>query len=154
VLWLFLDDAEAKKNIYNKFDLHGISRQRVIFADKLNYSDHLSRLRFANLFLDTHPFNAGTTCSDSLWAGVPIITMKGKSFCGKMTESILSSIALNELVTDSPGDYEDLAVRMYQDNYFYESIKAKLHQNIRESKFFDSVEYVGELERIYIELMD
>jgi predicted O-linked N-acetylglucosamine transferase (SPINDLY family) len=71
-----------------------------------------------------------------------------------MTESILSSIALNELVTDSPGDYEDLAVRMYQDNYFYESIKTKLHQNIRESKFFDSVEYVRELEQVYIEFMD
>jgi predicted O-linked N-acetylglucosamine transferase (SPINDLY family) len=134
--------------------MRGICKSRIVFADQILYADHLNRLEFADLFLDTTPFNAGTTCSDSLWAGVPIITMKGKSFCGKMTESILSSIALNELVTDSPGDYEDLAVRMYQDNYFYESIKAKLHQNIRESKFFDSVEYVRELERIYIELMD
>jgi predicted O-linked N-acetylglucosamine transferase (SPINDLY family) len=154
ILWLFVANDVVKSNVHKAVEMRGICKSRIVFADQILYADHLNRLEFADLFLDTTPFNAGTTCSDSLWAGVPIITMKGKSFCGKMTESILSSIALNELVTDSPGDYEDLAVRMYQDNYFYESIKAKLHQNIRESKFFDSVEYVRELERIYIELMD
>ena len=154
ILWLFVTNDIVKSNVQKALEMRGICKSRIVFADHILYADHLNRLEFADLFLDTTPFNAGTTCSDSLWAGVPIITMKGKSFCGKMTESILSSIALNELVTDSPGDYEDLAIRMYQDNYFYESIKAKLHQNIRESKFFDSVEYVRELERIYIELMD
>jgi predicted O-linked N-acetylglucosamine transferase (SPINDLY family) len=146
VLWLFLDDAEAKKHIYAKFDFYGISRQRVIFADKLNYSDHLSRLRFANLFLDTYPFNAGTTCTDSVWSGVPVLTLRGKGFCGKMSESILSFISLSELIASSLGEYEDIAVKLYEDECYYQTIKSKLLNNIHNSKLFDSKEYITDLE--------
>jgi len=145
-LWLFLDNAEAKKHIYNKLDLHGISSSRVIFADKLNYSDHLSRLRFANLFLDTYPFNAGTTCTDSLWSGVPVLTLRGKSFCGKMSESILSFISLPELIASSLGEYEDIAVKLYEDEIYYRNIKFKLSNNIHNSKLFDTQKYIRDLE--------
>jgi predicted O-linked N-acetylglucosamine transferase (SPINDLY family) len=145
-LWLFLDDAEAKKHIYNKLDLLGISRQRVIFADKLNYSDHLSRLRLANLFLDTYPFNAGTTCTDSLWSGVPVLTLRGQSFCSKMSESILSFISLTELIASSLGEYEDIAVKLYKDECYYQNIKSKLSNNIHNSKLFDTQKYIRDLE--------
>ena len=110
ILWLFLNEANVKNDVYNKLDLYGISRQRVIFAEQLNYSDHLSRIRFADLFLDTSPFNAGTTCSDSLWSGVPVLTLKGKSFCGRMTESILSYISC--LLYTSPSPRDGLLSRM------------------------------------------
>jgi protein O-GlcNAc transferase len=146
VLWLFLDDAESKKHIYNKLDFYGISRKRVIFADKLNYSDHLSRLRFANLFLDTYPYNAGTTCTDSLWSGVPVLTLSGKSFCGKMSESILSFLSLTELIASSLSEYEDIAVKLCEDEYYYRTIKSKLSNNIDNSKLFDAQEYVADLE--------
>jgi protein O-GlcNAc transferase len=147
VLWLFLNDTESKKHIYNKLDFYGISRQRVIFADKLNYSDHLSRLRFANLFLDTYPFNAGTTCTDSLWSGVPVLTLRGKSFCGKMSESILSFASLTELIASSLGEYEDIAIKLYEDEIYYRNIRSKLSNNIHNSKLFDTQKYIRDLEQ-------
>lgn len=154
ILWIYVSNDVAKSNIYRELKLREIDRSRVFFADYIPYSDHLSRIEFADLFLDTAPYNAGTTCSDFLWAGVPILTIKGKHFCGKMTESILSSIGLQDLVAASAIDYETLAIRMCQDNTFYKSIKAQLEKNIQQSKFFDSISYVRELEEIYIKLID
>jgi predicted O-linked N-acetylglucosamine transferase (SPINDLY family) len=145
-LWLFLNDANVKNDVYNKLDLYGISRQRVIFAEQLNYSDHLSRIRFADLFLDTSPFNAGTTCSDSLWSGVPVLTLKGKSFCGRMTESILSFISVTELVANSLDEYEDIAVSLYEDEFYYRNIKSLIANNIHSLNFFDPKEYIADLE--------
>jgi len=146
ILWLFLNEANVKNDVYNELDLYGISRQRVIFAEQLNYSDHLSRIRFADLFLDTSPFNAGTTCSDSLWSGVPVLTLKGKSFCGRMTESILSFISVTELVANSLDEYEDIAVRLYEDEFYFRNIKSKLANKIHSSNFFDPKEYIADLE--------
>lgn len=146
ILWLFVSDTASKNYILNRLDLNNVSRNRVFFAEQLSYADHLSRLRFANLFLDTYPFNAGTTCSDSIWSEVPIVTVRGKSFCGKMSESILSFNSLSELITNSLDEYEELAVKLCEDKAYYQFIKTKLSTNIYNSTFFDSKKYVKDLE--------
>jgi protein O-GlcNAc transferase len=73
-------------------------------------------MRLADLFLDTLPFNAGTTASDALWAGRPLLTCPGRSFAARMAGSLLNALDLPELIADSPSHYETLAVELAHDS--------------------------------------
>ena len=74
-------------------------------------SAHLARHRLADLVLDTLPYNAHTTASDALWAGVPVVTCAGTTFAGRVAASLLHAVGLPELVTSSLAEYEALAAR-------------------------------------------
>ncbi len=150
LLWLVINYDEAKINIYNKLTDNGLPKSRVIFAEPLPYSDHLNRLKFANLFLDTYPFNAGTTCSDSLWSRVPLITLRGESYCSRMSHSILSFNSLDELVVNTMDEYENVAVQLCEDKVYYENIKAKLTNYTHASNFFNPHEYTADFENALI----
>src|SRR5262249_55589977 len=102
----------------------------IIFALRLaEMADHLARQRQADLFLDTLPYNAHTTASDALWAGVPVLTCVGETFAGRVAASLLTAVGLPELVTTSLEDYEALALKFAHDPTFLQSIKAKLARN-------------------------
>src|SRR5262249_58774700 len=108
-------------------ELRGVSRGRIIFAPKLDeMSDHLARQRHADLFLDTLPYNAHTTASDALWAGLPVLTCLGETFAGRVAASLLKAVGLSELVTTSFEDYEALALKLAREPSFLAAIKAKL----------------------------
>ena len=88
VLWLLADNAGAPTNLRNEAAARGIDPARLVFADRLPLEDHLARHRLADLFLDTLPYNAHTTASDALWAGLPVLTCCGETFVGRVAASI------------------------------------------------------------------
>ena len=90
----------AEKNLKDEIEKRNINSNRLIFADKILIKEHRARLKFADLFLDTFPYNAHTTCNDALWAGVPVLTMMGDSFPSRVAASLLNTSNLNELVTN------------------------------------------------------
>ena len=116
VLWLQQADATVAGNLRKEAARRGIEGGRLIFADRMaSLPEHLARLRAADLFLDTFPYNAHATALDALWAGVPLLTYPGESFASRVAASLLRTVGLPELVADSPSEYEEKAVELAAD---------------------------------------
>jgi protein O-GlcNAc transferase len=151
VLWLSQANASAMANLRREAERHGIWSQRLIFAPKVaDNADHLARQRQADLFLDTLPYNAHTTASDALWAGLPVLTCIGETFAGRVAASLLRAIGLPELVTRSLEEYEALALKLTQEPGFLAAIKSKLAENRKTYPLFDTARFTRAIEAAYV----
>jgi predicted O-linked N-acetylglucosamine transferase (SPINDLY family) len=111
--------------------------------------EHQERLRLADLFLDTLPYNAGATASDTLWAGLPVLTRIGETFVGRMAASVLNAIRLPELVTTTSEDYERLAIDLATHPEKLAVIKRKLAENRLATPLFDTKLFTKHIEAAY-----
>jgi predicted O-linked N-acetylglucosamine transferase (SPINDLY family) len=149
VLWLLECNPWAKQNLIREAENHGVLANRMIFAPRLNISDHLARHVHADLFLDTQPYNAHTTCSDALWMGLPLVTCTGATFASRVAGSLLEAAGLQELITTSLEDYEDKALQLSANPALLASIKQKLSSERLTSDLFDTQAFASALEDIY-----
>jgi predicted O-linked N-acetylglucosamine transferase (SPINDLY family) len=108
--------------------------------------DYLARFRVADLFLDSSPFNAGTTASDALWAGLPVLTLAGQAFAGRMAASLLHAVGLPELVTNNLADYEQLAIRLAATPGALAPLRARLAAEWLQRPLFDTPLFVSRYE--------
>jgi predicted O-linked N-acetylglucosamine transferase (SPINDLY family) len=146
VLWLLNSNIWAKENLVKKAKKMGIDTSRIIFAEKLANSEHLARYRHADLFVDTFNYNAHTTASDALWAGLPVITKKGNQFAANVASSLLNAIDLPELITKNEQDYENLIFELATNPKKLEKIKNKLLNNKLNKPLFDTKKYTRNFE--------
>lgn len=149
VLWLIEDNAEVKTNLQREASARGCEPERLIFSGRIPPPEHLARHRCANLFLDTLPYNAHTTASDALWAGLPVLTCTGNAFPGRVASSLLGNIGLPELITTSLAEYEKLAVALATQPQRLAALQAKLAANRDTTPLFDTQLYTKHLERAY-----
>lgn len=154
VLWLLEDNPSVPINLRREAELRGISGDRLIFAKRMPPPEHLARHRCADLFLDTYPCNAHTTASDSLWAGLPLITLRGESFASRVASSLLSAAGLPELITDTQSDYESLAIELANDSSKLKECKSRLRNNLFTMPLFDTQSTTNNIELAYIEMME
>ena len=154
ILWLSENNTFLDNSILAELTKKGVAADRVFFAKKMQLmSDHLARLTFADIFLDTFPYNAHTTAIDSLKVGVPLITCLSKSFPGRVASSLLSAIGLEELITQSISEYEELAISLGKDPKRLLQIKQKLKTNYHEKPLFNTKLFVKNLEAGYEKMM-
>jgi predicted O-linked N-acetylglucosamine transferase (SPINDLY family) len=151
VLWLLRTNEWSESNLRNEADKRGVDSNRLVFANKLPLEEHLGRLRLADLFLDTFNFNAHTTASDALWAGVPVVTKIGKSFAARVAGSLLTAIELPELITKTEREYQALALSLASNPKTLTSIKKKLAEKKNSASLFDTERYTKNLERAYVQ---
>ena len=150
VLWLRRDSEHAEQNLCKEAAARGIDPARLVFADPLpHHSDHLARHCLADLFLDTLPYNAHTTASDALWAGLPVLTCRGKAFAGRVAASLLTAAGLPELLTDSLEEYEALALRLATDPLLRSGLRERLRKNRLECSLFDTDRFCRNIEAAY-----
>jgi protein O-GlcNAc transferase len=150
VLWLSQPNPTAETNLRKEAELRGVLPERIVFAPKLpEMADHLARQRHADLFLDTLPYNAHTTASDALWAGLPVLTCLGQTFAGRVAASLLKAVGLPELITTSLENYEALAVRLAREPALLASMKAKLARNRSTHPLFDTARFTRHIEAAY-----
>ncbi|MDP2881696.1 MAG: tetratricopeptide repeat protein [Azonexus sp.] len=154
VLWLFEANSDVVANLRKEAAGHGVDAERLIFARRLPIGEHLSRIRNADLFLDTLPCNAHTTTSDALWAGLPVLTCRGQSFAARVAASLLHAIDLPELVTDSPQDYENLAVELANSPEQLQFIREKLARNRLATPLFDARLFARHIEAAYLSMYE
>lgn len=154
VLWLAKSNAEMVVNLQREARRLGVDPQRIVFAPNLALPQHLARQRLAGLFLDTAPYNAGATAAGSLWSGVPVLTVLGDTFVGRMAASQLHAVGLPELVTRSLEEYERLAVKLASDPGSLSSIRGKLQENIRRMPLFDTDRFRRHLEQAYLTMVE
>jgi predicted O-linked N-acetylglucosamine transferase (SPINDLY family) len=114
----------------------------------------LARHRLANLFLDTLPYNAHTTASDALWAGLPVLTCQGPQFDGRVAASLLQAIGLPEMVTRAMDDYEALALALARDPVRLADLRARLLANRLSSPLYDTDRFRVSLEAAYLRMME
>jgi predicted O-linked N-acetylglucosamine transferase (SPINDLY family) len=149
VLWLYQGNGSVKQNLVTEALKRGVSGSRIVFAPFVPMSEHLSRLRLADLVLDTLPCNAHTTASDALWCGVPVLTCIGSTFAGRVAASLLTAVGLRELVTHSFGEYEALALKLARDPVELSALRARLARNRDATALFDTPAYARGLEEAY-----
>ena len=150
VLWLIEDNQDATRHLQQEAQARGISAARIIFAKRVPLSEHLGRHQCADLFLDTLPYNAHTTASDALWAGLPVLTCTGTSFAGRVASSMLTVLDLPELITTSVAQYESLAYELASQPEKLQQIKTKLAKNRLPSPLFNADLMARELESAYL----
>jgi protein O-GlcNAc transferase len=149
VLWLYNDNVYSKKNLKKEAENLNIDPNRLLFANHKPFEEHLKRFNHIDLFLDSFPYNAHTTCSDALRMGVPVLTLKGKSFASRVATSLLTTMDLNELITDNFTDYEKLAVKIGKDSNYLKYLKNKILKNKIRSNVFKSKIFTKNLEEAY-----
>jgi predicted O-linked N-acetylglucosamine transferase (SPINDLY family) len=155
VLWLSDLNPCAKNNLRREAERRGVSAERLVFAQRMPSSpDHLARHRLANLFLDTLPYNAHTTASDALWAGLPVLTRTGESFAARVAASLLNDIGLPELVTSTQEQYETTAIELASNPGRLAEIKDRLHRNRLEMPLFDTEGFTRHLENAYTQIYE
>jgi len=149
VLWLLRDSETAAANLRREAERRGVDPNRLVFADRAPLPVHLARHRCADLFLDTFTVNAHTTASDALWAGLPVLTKLGRSFAARVAGSLLLALDLPELVTETAGDYEKLALELATHPGRLAAIRDKLAENRSSAPLFDTERTTRDIEALY-----
>ncbi len=155
VLWLSAENATAINNLKKEAAARGVHADRLVFAKRTRLlSDHLARYRLADLFLDTLPYNAHTTASDALWAGVPVLTCLGQTFAARVAASLLNTVALPELITTSLEAYEQTAIDFAAKPEKLATIKRKLAENRLTTPLFDTTLFTKHMEAAYTAMVE
>jgi protein O-GlcNAc transferase len=150
VLWLREDKATASANLRKEAEARGVSGERLVFAQRMpSITDHLARHRAADLFLDTLPFNAHTTADDALWAGLPVLTQIGEALPGRVGASLLRAVGLPEMIVETDGEYEKIAIELASHPAKLEAIKANLAQNRLTTPLFNTALFTRHMEAAY-----
>lgn len=154
VLWLYCTDDVAKRNIRVSAKQSGIDAGRLIFAPKISVEAHLARHQLADLFLDTFPYNAHTTASDALWMGLPVVTLKGKSFASRVAASLLEAVGLPQLAVNNINEYEDLVCDLANRPQLLRAYKRHLVEIKVNSPLFDARTYAADIEQAYMFMIE
>jgi predicted O-linked N-acetylglucosamine transferase (SPINDLY family) len=155
VLWLAQNDPVTARNLQREAVRRGVKAERLVFSSRTaSLSEHLARLRIADLFLDTLPYNAHASATDALWAGLPLVTRRGEAFAGRVAASLLTAIGLPELITSTEEQYEDLAVQLATSPQLLVAIKDKLHRNRSTAPLFDTRLFTKHLETAYVKILE
>jgi predicted O-linked N-acetylglucosamine transferase (SPINDLY family) len=153
VLWLLADNDTCRANLLREAQAAGVAAERLIFAPRVSPPEYLARFQCADLMLDTFPFNAGTTASDALWMGLPIVTRAGRTYISRMAGSLLNAVGLPDLVTETLADYERLAVTLGRQPARVASYQRYLAEHGRSSPLFDLPQLVRDIETAFERLV-
>ena len=161
VLWLLKPNETAMKNLIKEANARGVDAERLIFTarevvpldqEKARIGKYLASYKLADLFLDTWPYNAGTTAVDALWAGLPVLTKKGKSLVARMATEALRGIEVPELITKTPEEYKELAIELAHNPDKLKQLKEKVQRNRLTTALFDPVANTRHIENAYLEM--
>jgi len=154
VLWLKETNAQLHDNVWREVAARGIGRERVIFAPTVAYDDHFSRLALADVFLDTWPYNAHTTASDALWAGVPVVTLYGNAYASRVAASVLNAAGIGELAFESWDDYSRAVLALALDGELLAGYRRHLTERRMDLPLFDSTAHARALEALFTRMLD
>jgi predicted O-linked N-acetylglucosamine transferase (SPINDLY family) len=149
VLWLKETNAQLHGNVLRAAADRGVAAQRIVFAPVVTYADHFSRLALADVFVDTWPYNAHTTASDALWAGVPVVTHCGPTYASRVAASVLNAAGLGALALRDPPSYRSAILSLAQDAQVLAGLKAHLTTHRLSLPLFDTNRYASELQALF-----
>jgi predicted O-linked N-acetylglucosamine transferase (SPINDLY family) len=149
LLLLLEENLEVKNNLLKIISKNKVDCSRIIFSPFTSYKEHLERFYYCDIFLDTYPYSGHTTASEALSNGLPLLTIKGRSFQSRVSSSLLHNLGLNELIVENRNDYEKFAIEVAQSSEKIKKIKKKLILSIQSSNMFNTEIYTKNLEKAY-----
>ena len=154
ILWLLEDNQWSRQNLIQAARSHGISPQRLHFAGRIQPEDYLARFAVADLFLDTTPYNAGTTANDALWAGLPLLTLSGKTYASRMAGSLLNSLGLNDFIAFTEADYVQKSIHFSQNPDALKTVRQALKEAKQSGQLFNTKVFAADYEHALLKLFD
>lgn len=154
VLWLLSENPQVETNLRREAARHGVDASRLYFAPRVSPDLYYARYQLADLFLDTYPFNGGTTANDALWMALPVLTMTGHTFAARMAGALLTTAELPSLITYSLEEYEEKAVLLANNQHELMRLKSHLKSVKAHGKLFDIPLFVKNLEIKFKELIE
>ncbi len=154
VLWIVDDNPWATANLRSFTERNGVDPTRLIFTTRVTPSQYLARMQVVDLFLDNHPYNAGSTASDIIWMGTPMITLSGETFVSRMAGSLLHHAGLSALIAHSHEQYEQLAVALAQNPQMLSQIRQIIQRQKEPGGAFDMARFTANLEEKYLETIN
>ena len=153
VLWLKETNGQLHANVRREATARGVATERIVFAKAVSYAEHFSRLAQADLFVDTWPYNAHTTCADALWAGLPVVTVYGNTYASRVAASVLNAAGLAELAFQNAHDYHCAILALAQDPALLAGYRAHLNQQRMTLPLFDTPRYTREFEALLLRMV-
>ena len=154
VLWIKTNNETARKNVKNEAKKRGLDPKRIIFAEGIeNINDHIERLKLADIFLDTYPYNSHSTIYDYLRANLPMVIRNGNSFPSRVGASIYSSLKLSDLIAKNELEYENIAVELANNKSKLLKFKSHIKSQINNNYLFDGKKFTTDLEKVYREIL-
>ena len=149
VMMIYVTNKLAQNNLIKEISSRGVNPDRLYFGEKLHRDKYLDRYRLADLFLDTFPYNAGTTASDALKMGLPILTLNGNSFNSREASNIVSAVNMPEMIVESQNEYESLAVELATNPKKFKVVKDKLVDNLPNAPLYNTPLFAKNIESAY-----
>ena len=153
ILWLLTDTPDAAANLKNEARLRGIDPSRLVFADLMPNADHLARHAMAGVFLDTWPYNAHTTASDALWAGLPLLTLQGRTFPGRVAGSLLKAVQCEDMICASVAEYESKAILLATQPHSLSQAQQALAIGKKQGTLYNSRFFTTEFEKALMQMV-
>lgn len=153
VLWLLADNPWAQESLRREALACGVREDRLVFAPRAQPEDYLARYRVADLFLDSYPFNGGTTANDALFMETPVLTRAGQTFASRMAGALLTAADLPELITYNLAEYEAKALALARDPAQCRRLREHLAETKKSGVLFDTPRFVRQLEEALISLV-
>jgi predicted O-linked N-acetylglucosamine transferase (SPINDLY family) len=155
VLWLSYRNDPTSNNLRKEAQARGVDPARIIFARRMDdVGEHMARLKCADLFLDTYPYNAHTTATAALWAGLPVLTRTGESFASRVAASLLSTCQIPELIVRTPEEYQALAIDLGNKPQKIADLKKRLSSYREKNPLFNSEKYTRKLENLFCQMYE
>ena len=154
VLWLKETNSQLHGNVRRAAAARGVAAERIVFAPVVPYADHFSRLALADVFVDTWPYNAHTTASDALWAGVPVVTHCGPTYASRVAASVLNAAGLGALAFGDLGGYRSAILSLAQDAQVLAGLKTHLATQRLSLPLFDTARYAAELQALFSRMVE
>ncbi|WP_428422612.1 tetratricopeptide repeat protein [Methylibium sp.] len=148
VLWLKETNGQLRSCVHAEAAARGVAPERIVFAQNVAFDAHFSRLALADVFVDTWPYNAHTTASDALWAGVPVVTLYQNSFASRVAASVLNAAGIAELAVETVDDYQRALLALASDPALLQTYRNHLQTQRMTLPLFDSQRYVREFEHL------
>ncbi|MBI5901340.1 MAG: tetratricopeptide repeat protein [Rhodocyclales bacterium] len=155
VLWLGHPGESAAAALIREIQMRGIETSRLVFADRVDaHMDHLVRLQLADLALDPFPYNSHSTGIETLWAGVPMVALKGTTFAARVGASMLGAAGLADLVATTPEDYRAIALRLFRNPQQLADVRKRLIDARATAPLFDMTAFARALEDVYFRMWE
>ena len=151
---IYVSNKLAQINLTKEIELRGVDPKRLFFGEKLSRDEYLDRYRLCDLFLDTFPYNAGTTASDAIKMGLPIITIEGKSFNSREAANIVNSVNLPEMIVANQEEYESLAIELGNNPKKLKMIREKLVDDLPNAPLYNTRLFAKNIESAYKTMFD
>lgn len=152
-LWLLESNDYSNKNLHDYADKYGVDKSRIVFAPKVNFTEHIKRHQIVDLFLDTFPYNAHTSTSDAIWAECPVLTISGDTFASRVAGSILTEVKCIDLITHNKKNYYNKALELYNNPDQLLKIKEQIIAGKNKSNLFNPNQFCKNIEKIYQQLL-